>query len=101
MKKQENDMMITQSKNRLSVHNTGIFDDGGRELVIACGYTHGGKFGYFVCKEIRVGNALSETDTINYEYRYSDQTAFYLKENEKTYQRVLEDVKRMIGTHEG
>ena len=91
-KKNETDMMTTRSKSRLSVFNTGVFDDEGRELVISCGYTHGGKFGYFVCKEkvTAVGNPHDET------YEYTDQTAFYLKENEKTYQRVLEDVKRQI-----
>ena len=86
MKKNENDMMTTKSKNRLSVFNTGVFDDSGRELVISCGYTHGGKFGYFVCREKMTGEV----------YEYTEQTAFYLKETEKTYQRVLEDVKRMI-----
>lgn len=96
MKKKETDMMTTKSKNRLSVFNSGVFDANGRELVISCGYTNGGKFGYFICKELRVGKPLSETDVINYEYEYTDQTAFYLKENEKTYQRVLEHVKQVF-----
>lgn len=96
MKKKETDMMTTKSKNRLSVFNSGVFDDDGKELVISCGYTNGGKFGYFICKETRTGKSLSETDVVNYVYEYTDQTAFYLKENEKTYQRVLEDVKRAI-----
>lgn len=90
-KKADTDMMTTKSKNRLSVFNSGEFDDDGRELVIACGYTNGAKFGYFICKEKASGNPLNEV------YEYTDQTAFYLKENEKTYQRVLEDVKRQIG----
>lgn len=92
MKKLENDMMTTKSKGRLSVFNTGVFDAAGNELVISCGYTNGGKFGYFICREkvTAVGNLHDET------YEYTDQTAFYLKENEKTYQHVLEDVKRMI-----
>lgn len=90
--KVETDMMTTKSKNRLSVFNSGVFDENDRELVIACGYTNGAKFGYFVCKEKASGNPLNEG------YEYTDQTAFYLKENEKTYQRVLEDVKRMIAS---
>lgn len=90
--KNENDMMITKSKSRLSVFNSGMFDADGHELVISCGYTNGGKFGYFVCKEkvTFVGNPHDNT------YEYIDQSAFYLKETEKTYQIVLEEVKRMI-----
>lgn len=99
MKKNENDMMTTKSKNRLSVYNSGVFDDDGRELVISCGYTHGGKFGYFVCKEIKTSKSLSETDVINYVYEYSDQVAFYPKESEKTYQTVLKELEGMIGCH--
>ena len=94
MKKNENDMMITKSKNRLSVFNSGVYDDEGRELVISCGYSNAAKFGYFVCKE-KVTASGNPHDEV---YEYTDQTAFYLKENEKTYQRVLEDVKRMISS---
>lgn len=91
MKKNENDMMTTKSKNRLSVYNSGVFDNDGRELVISCGYTHGSKFGYFICKERVTGDSSPRVV-----YEYSDQVAFYPKESEKTYQTVLKELEGMI-----
>lgn len=90
MKKNENGMMTTKSKSRLSVYNSGVFDDDGRELVISCGYTHGSKFGYFICKERVTGD--SSPDVL---YEYSDQITFYPKDSEKTYQHVLKCLQDM------
>lgn len=92
MKKNESDMMTTKSKSRLSVYNSGVFDELGRETVISCGYTIGGKFGYFICKE-RVDATNGDNVAV---YEYTDQTAFYPKENEKTYPRVLEALGQML-----
>lgn len=84
--KNPNGMMTTKSASRLSVFNSGVRDDKGRETVIACGYSVGTQFGYFICKE-----AVSSEGFV-----YSDVTAFYPKENEKTYSKVLEDLKRHL-----
>lgn len=95
--KKLDEMMTISSKNQLSVFRSGIFDSDNKETVISCGYTKGNKFGYFICKEkvTTCGDPHKEV------YEYTDQVAFYPKENEKTYQRVLEDVKRMVANGQG
>ena len=92
MKKSKSLLLTSKSKTRLSIFNSGSYDDDGRELVISCGYSSDYKFGYFICKEkvTAEGNPHDET------YEYTDVHSFYPKENETTYQRVLEDLKRML-----
>lgn len=95
--KDPNTMMTTKSKSRLSVFNSGVYDDRGWELVISCGYSIGNQFGYFICKEkvTAVGNPHDET------YEYSDVRSFHPKENEKTYAKVLEEMKLAVKSYGG
>lgn len=71
--------------NRLSTAVVkGPIDDDGKWNVIACGYGENNKYGYFICKESR-----TETGDII----YTDITEFYVKEDEKTFQQVINDFK--------
>lgn len=78
-------MVITESKQPLAVFHSGVFDSDRREYVITCGYTQGGRFGYFIC---RVRHAI-DGNPHDERYYYTNQSAFYPKENEQTYQTVL------------
>lgn len=80
-------MMTPRSSSRLSVFNSGVVD-GDKEVVIACGYDSNYKFGYFICNEHTEGSPGNEV------YVYTDVRSFYPKENERTYQAVLENLKR-------
>lgn len=91
MKKKDTDMMITHTKNKLTVVNSGVFDQDGKELVLACGYTHGWKFGYFICNE----RVYTDKDNVVW-YDYSDQKAFYEKVDERAYQTALKDMKQRL-----
>jgi hypothetical protein len=93
--KDPNAMMTTKSKSRLSVFNSGVYDDRGWELVISCGYSIGNQFGYFICKEKASGNPLNEV------YEYTDAHSFHPKENEKTYAKVLEEMKLAVKSYGG
>lgn len=88
----DNQMMTAVSKTSLAVHKSAVLDSEGKELVIACGYTKGGKFGYFICKEhiANTGHPPSEV------FKYSDQREFYQKENNHTYTAVLAKMKEIL-----
>ena len=92
LKKKPNEMMTTESKVSLAVSHGGIFDEG-KELVVTCGYSTGGEFGYFLCKEEK---KVVKGITTHY---YTDQTNFIRKANGHTYSEVLEKFKEVIETH--
>lgn len=90
MNKKPNGLMTPRSKGRLSVFNSGVYD-GDRELVVACGYDDTNyKFGYFICYEHVEGSPDAPV------YVYTDVQSFYPKENEHTYQRVLDEFKSKL-----
>lgn len=69
-----------------TLHRSSVFDSEGNEWVVACGYTVGGKFGYFVIKEKRRGHSVI----------YSDQAAFVFKQNEKAYPEALAKLREIV-----
>lgn len=62
-----------------------ITEDG--QLVIACGYTTDGKFGYFI---------IHEQQSPNNEFVYTKPIHFAEKKHERTYQEVLKKLKEAI-----
>lgn len=87
MKKNENDMVRPQSLTSRTVTRSGVVENG-KELVVSCGYTRKGQFGYFICwekQEPRKDNKVM--------YEYSDVISFKKKANERTLHEVLADFK--------
>lgn len=68
-----------------TVHRSGVFDEAGKEWVVACGYSVATVFGYFVVKEFNDGKEIT----------YSEQADFLPKQNEKTYQQALTKLKEI------
>lgn len=87
MKKNENDMVHPQTLTSCTITRSGIVENG-KELVVSCGYTRGGQFGYFICwerQELHKNNKMM--------YEYSDIVSFKKKANERTLYEVFVDFK--------
>jgi hypothetical protein len=78
---------IASPKSNISraITRSGIKKDT-RELVIACGYSVSGKYGYFICWEQIVKNG----------YEYTDPIFFKAKESERTYSQVLKQLDHLV-----
>lgn len=89
MKKNENDMVHPQSLTSRTITRSNVVQNG-KELVVSCGYTRSGQFGYFVCWEAQDPH---KDNKIMYEY--SDVISFKKKANERTLHEVLADFKTL------
>lgn len=90
MKKQPTDMYSSESLIDLTTFRSGIRSGDG-ELVIACGYTVDGQYGYFICEEIKTTHKDKRPMWI-----YTNQRSFDKKINERTYHEVLNKLKTMV-----
>lgn len=72
--------------NSAAVVRSGLISDGGSEVVVACGYTLDGRFGYFIIDEAKIDNM----------YHYGNQYAFFAKQNEQTYQEAVRYLHKVI-----
>lgn len=91
MSKQLDGMYSVNSYTDLTVFRTGKVQDG-KELVITCGYTNDGRFGYFIVDE-----QLSKDGKTNRPmWKYSNQRAFFQKKNEQAYKDAIDQIKGMI-----
>ncbi|TFH08902.1 MAG: hypothetical protein E4H14_05545 [Candidatus Thorarchaeota archaeon] len=79
-------MMIERKETSLALFRTGVVDEHGRETVLACGYSDDGEFGYFIIKEHKEGDI----------FVYTDETAFFRKDNEQTFQEALAKLKEIV-----
>lgn len=89
-KKNKNDILNSSTYTSRTVTRSGVIQDG-RELVVVCGYSVGGVFGYFVCWEQQTqakGNKIL--------YEYSNPITFKKKENERTLHEVLADFRLIV-----
>lgn len=68
------------------MQRTGVKDEQGREIVLACGYAKNGHFGYFIVRESKVGE----------QFIYGDQYAFFRKVNENSFKEALKALKETI-----
>lgn len=84
-------LLNTKSKTSLAILHSNKFDGDGKELVVVCGYTECGKFGYFIIKEY-----VTVQDDIPTMYEYTDQRLFVPKTNEQQYGYLLSRLKEMI-----
>lgn len=73
-------------KTSIAVQRTGVKDEQGREIVLACGYANNGQFGYFVIREHKVGDV----------FMYTDQRSFVKKLNERSFQEALNNLKEIV-----
>lgn len=90
MKKQPTDMYSSESLVDLTTFRSGTHSNGG-ELVIACGYTVDGQYGYFICEETKTTSKDKRPMWI-----YTNQRSFDKKINERTYNEVLSKLKTML-----
>ena len=60
-----------------------------RELVVACGYSVSGEYGYFICWEHFDGKA----------YQYTDPIFFKPKESERTYREVMKQLEHVVAAY--
>lgn len=79
-------MKIERKKTSLALFRTGVFDEEGKETVLACGYSDSEEFGYFIIKEHKEGE----------EFVYTDETAFFRKDNEQTFQEALTKLSKIV-----
>lgn len=89
-KKNENDIGQPSTLSSRTITRSGIIENE-KELVVACGYTVGGQFGYFVCwerQEPRNDNKVM--------HEYSGTVLFKKKANDRTLYDVLADFKTFI-----
>lgn len=84
----EHEMMTKTSLVSLVCANSGKLDDNGKELVITCGYSKAGKYGYFICKQKEDGKGR---------HLYSDQLEFFQKHDERTFTSALARFKEIVG----
>lgn len=90
MKKQPEDMYSTDSFTDLTAFRSGTkIDD--RELVIACGYTQDGRYGYFIIEEQQTVDKKSKRP----KWVYTNQRKFVQKKNEQSYREVLQHLKQI------
>jgi hypothetical protein len=67
---------------------TGFIQDT-RELVIVCGYSVSGLYGYFICWETLIDGV----------HLYTDPIAFEQKTTEASYTRLIGDLNRIIAAY--
>lgn len=91
MKKQPDGMYSTESFTDLTVHRTG-FKVNNKELVVTCGYTNDGRFGYFIVDE----ELTTDRKTNKPKWKYTNQRTFIQKKNEQAYKEILKQVQQMI-----
>lgn len=72
------------SKASRTVARAGVKKEA-RELVIACGYSVSGKYGYFICWE----------EVTPKGYKYTDPILFKPKESERTYAQILKQLEHL------
>lgn len=65
----------------------GPKDDDGKLNVITCGYGENNQYGYSICKE-------SQTKTGG--YLYTDESHFFVKQDETTFETALEQFKQLF-----
>lgn len=88
--KQPDGMYSTKSFTDLtSVRSGKKLADG--ELVIACGYTHDGRYGYFIIEEQQTTDSKSKRPM----WMYTNQRAFIQKKNEQSYKEALHQLKML------
>ena len=90
MKKNKNDMVSESTLASRTVTRSGIVENG-KELVVSCGYTREGQFGYFVCWESQTPHRDNKVM-----YEYSDVVSFKKKANERTLHEVLAEFKTLV-----
>ena len=90
--KKPDGMYSAKSYTNLTVHRSGK-KDGNIELVVACGYTNDGKYGYFIIDE----EQTTDPKTQKTMWIYTNQRWFVPKKNEQSYRDVLTTLKEMIG----
>jgi hypothetical protein len=73
------------SKGSRTIARSGVKRDT-RELVIACGYSVSGKYGYFICWE----------EVTDKGYKYADPILFKNKESERTYTQTLKQLEHLV-----
>ena len=88
---QQDDMAKTSVYVTLTVHHSGhkVSD---KELVVTCGYSIGGRYGYFICLE----DQLKESSTNTILYKYTNQYAFFPKKDEYSFAQALQYLKSII-----
>ena len=91
MAKQPDGMYSTSSFTDLTVHRTG-HKNGSKEVVVTCGYTNDGRFGYFIVDE----ELVTDRKTKKQKWSYTNQRAFVQKKNEQAYKDILAQVQRII-----
>lgn len=82
--KKPDGMHTDKSYADLTVHRSGQ-KDGNKELVVACGYTNDGKYGYFIIEE----EQTVCKKTMKPMWLYTNQRQFTPKKNEQSYRDVL------------
>ena len=92
MKKNDNDMVHPATMTSRTITRSGIKKDG-KELVVSCGYSTAGKFGYFVCWEQQTARADNKTL-----HEYSNVVTVKPKANDRTLHEVLADFKVLVDT---
>ena len=74
-----------------TVHHSGHIIDG-LELVVVCGYSIDGRYGYFICLEDK-----SIEDATNMPlYKYSKQYCFFPKKDETSFAQTMQQLKTII-----
>lgn len=76
------------SKTSRTLVRGGIVRDK-QELVVACGYSVSGRYGYFICWENTTDDAVC----------YSNPVFFKPKESEQTYREVLKQLEHLVQSY--
>lgn len=88
---QRDDMVKTSVYVTLTVHHSGHIVDN-KELVVTCGYSIDGRYGYFICLEDKILDAAANATM----YKYTDQRAFFPKKDESSFAQALQYLKSTI-----
>lgn len=90
--KQPDAMYSTDSFTDLTAFRSGT-KIGDSELVIACGYTQDGRYGYFIIEEQQTIDAKTKRP----KWTYRNQRSFLQKKNEQSYREILQQLKQLTG----
>lgn len=90
--KKPDSMYSSTSFTDLTVFRSGKTDEAGRELVVTCGYTNGGQYGYFICYEDHGVDKKSNKPV----WLYVNQYSFDQKKTEATYREVLRKLRGLV-----
>ena len=88
---QHDGMILNNVYVSLTVHRSG-HKINGSELVVTCGYSVGGQYGYFICLE----DQTKEKETNIPVYKYTNQYIFFPKKDESSFAQALQYLKSIV-----